>query len=102
MNKIIYNVTVKIDADVHDDWLKWMQEIHIPDVMNTGLFLENKICRLLTVDDSDGYTYAFQYICPNMEAFEKYQSDHAAALQKDHTEKYKDKFVAFRTMMEIL
>ena len=44
---IIYNVTVSlVDQNIHQDWLKWMKEIHIPEVMDT-VFLDNKICRLL-------------------------------------------------------
>ncbi|MEG1025142.1 MAG: DUF4286 family protein, partial [Flavobacterium sp.] len=27
---IIYNVTTNIHESVHDQWLKWMQEKHIP------------------------------------------------------------------------
>ena len=44
---IIYNVTVSIDQSIHEDWLQWMKEIHIPEVMETGFFLENKVCRLM-------------------------------------------------------
>ena len=40
---ILYNVTISIDTSVEEDWLQWMKEIHIPDVMNTGLFIDNKI-----------------------------------------------------------
>ena len=36
---IVYNVTVNIDADVQERWIEWMKEVHIPDVMATGLFL---------------------------------------------------------------
>ncbi|MBT6440423.1 MAG: DUF4286 family protein, partial [Flavobacteriales bacterium] len=25
---IIYNVTVKINNEVHDEWLQWMKETH--------------------------------------------------------------------------
>ena len=32
----IYNVTTNIDESVHDEWLHWMKEIHIPDVLATG------------------------------------------------------------------
>ena len=35
---IIYNVTVNVDEDVLSQWLRWMSENHIPDVMKTGLF----------------------------------------------------------------
>ena len=35
----IYNVTVNVSDDVHIEWLKWMKETHIPDVMKTGCFI---------------------------------------------------------------
>ncbi len=44
---IIYNVTININHDVHDNWLDWMRSVHIPDVMATGMFLESKMLRLL-------------------------------------------------------
>jgi len=93
---------VKVDHDAHDDWFDWMKNIHIPDVMNTKLFTENRMCRLLTVDESDGITYAIQYGCKDMATLEKYQREFAAELQRDHTERYKGKFVAFRTLMEVV
>jgi hypothetical protein len=99
---IIYNVTVKIDHDVHEDWLDWMKNIHIPDVMKTNVFSENRICRLLTVDESDGITYAIQYGCKDMAAFDKYQKEYAGELQRDHTKRYQGKFAAFRTLMEVV
>ncbi|MGD1847170.1 MAG: DUF4286 family protein [Salibacteraceae bacterium] len=98
---IIYNVTVKIDNAVHDDWVRWMKEVHIPDVMKTGYFLENRMMRVL-IEDPEGVNYAIQYTCANMEDLDEYQQKEAARLQKDHTERYKDKFVAFRTLLEIV
>ena len=98
---ILYNVTVKIENNSHDDWLKWMKEIHIPDVLNTGLFVDHKICKILH-DDPEGETYAFQYYCKDMDTFQKYQKEFAPKLQADHQERYKNKYVAFRTLMEVL
>ena len=97
---IIYNVTVNISHDVHDEWLKWMKEVHIPDVMKTGIFTENRMLKLLGDEDSGGTTYAIQYSCANMNDYERYKTDFAPALQKEVIDKYKDKFVAFRTLLE--
>lgn len=98
---IIYNVTVNIDDDVHDEWLVWMKEVHMPDVMNTGFFLESRISRLLIKEES-GTTYAIQYTAKNMADLEEYQRDHAPRVQKDVLDRYGDKFVAFRTLMEVV
>ena len=97
----IYNVTVNIDDSVLEEWLKWMKEVHIPDVMNTGLFESNKLCRVM-VDEESGSTYSVQYVVKDMETMQLYQEMYAANLQKEHNDKFKDKYVAFRTMLEIL
>lgn len=102
MEPILYNVTIKIDHDIHHAWLRWMKRIHIPEVMRTGMFMEYKICRLLGVDETDGITYAVQYLCPNMTTFQLYQEQHAYVLQKAHSERYEGKFVAFRTLMKVV
>ncbi len=98
---IIYNVTVKVDHDVAEDWLDWMRNTHIPDVLATGLFTDHRICRVVQ-DDPDGMTYAIQYFCESMKNLQQYAAQHAKRLQDDHTERYKDKYVAFRTVMEVL
>ncbi len=99
---IVYNVTVNIDNSVAVEWLKWMQEVHVPDVMRTGMFLENRIFRVLADEDSGGKTYAIQYFCENMEAYEIYRDQFAPALQNDASSRYGDKFVAFRTLLEVV
>ena len=96
----IYNVTVTLEESIHNDWLKWMKEVHIPDVMRTGHFIDNKICKLLTEELET--TYAIQYTFRTMEDLNKYQKDHAPRLQQEHKEKFKDKFAAFRTILEII
>ena len=98
---IIYNVTVNIENDVREEWLRWMKEKHIPDVMKTGLFIENKICKVL-VDEEQGTTYSIQYTCESMEKLMEYQSIHATRIQKEHSDRYANKFVAFRTLLEIV
>ncbi len=99
---ILYNVTIKINARTEADWLEWMRSVHIPDVMNTGLFESYKLCRLLHNDDEGGTSYAIQYFCENMETFQHYQNNQAPTLQAEHTERYKGQYVAFRTLMEVL
>lgn len=99
---IIYSVTVKIDHDIQEDWLKWMKEKHIPDVMNTSMFKSSKLCRIIGQEDDDGIAYNIQYECENMKTLHQYQVQFAQALQKEHTERYEGKFAAFRTLLEVL
>lgn len=101
MNKIIYNVTINIEDDIQQEWLAWMKGEHIPEVMKTGCFLENKICRVL-VNEESGTTYSVQYTCNSMEEYKKYLLNHSINLQQNHTDRYAGKFVAFRTLLEVI
>jgi hypothetical protein len=98
---IIYNITVNIDNDVKQQWLDWMKQHHIPQVMNTGCFVEHKICKVL-VDEEQGTTYSVQYTCNTMDDYEAYKNLHAPRLRKDVTDKFANKLVAFSTLLEIL
>lgn len=98
---ILYNVTVSIDDQVHDEWLKWMREVHIPDVMRTGMFVENRICRIHAYEEG-GKSYSIQYLAENQAMFDRYQNEFAPALQEEHTKKYQGKFAAFRTILEVI
>lgn len=99
---IIYNVTVNIDHDVHDEWLHWMKEVHVPDVMATGFFLDSRISKVLSGDEEGGRTYSIMYTCKDQQTLERYQQEAAPALQADHTKRYAGKFGAFRTLLEVV
>jgi hypothetical protein len=97
---IIYNVTINIDHSVHHEWLNWMKEVHIPEVMRTGLFVENRMLKVLGDEDSGGVTYSVQYTCRSMDDYKKYEEEYAPALRAKNNARYQDKFVAFRTLLE--
>jgi hypothetical protein len=97
---ILYNVTIQVDPSIHEEWLQWMKEEHIPEVMSTGLFTEYKFWRLLDQDESSGPTYAAQYITVSKIDYMKYVEHFAPAMRKKGTDKWGDRFIAFRTVME--
>ena len=99
---IIYNVTVKVDSDVNDDWLEWMLKHHILDVMKTGLFIDYRISRLIGLDEEDGISYSIQYSLESVDKLNRYFEHFAPGLQEDHSSRFKDKFVAYRTVMEVV
>ena len=98
---IIYNVTVSVEEVIKEDWLIWMQDVHIPEVMATGIFSKSQINRVIVQGDSDN-TFAIAYTCENMKDLHQYQVKFAPDLQKKHSDRYGAKAVAFRTLMEVI
>lgn len=98
---VLYNVTINIDEDVEQEWIAWMKETHIPDVMATGFFEEYRMMRMLSESpDETGKTYAIQYFASNLTAVETYLDTAAPKLQKQSIIKYGTKMAAFRTVLE--
>ncbi|RDV12546.1 DUF4286 family protein [Pontibacter diazotrophicus] len=99
---ILYNITINIENGVAEEWLQWMKEVHIPEVMSKGYFLNNQVARLINEIDNGGTTYAVQYYCRSMQDLEEYQREHAPALESKHIERYEGKFVVFSSMLEVV
>ncbi len=99
---IIYNVTVKVNSSISEEWLQWLKEVHAPDVMATDCFTVYKIVRLLEIDDSEGPTYAIQYNAESKSLYNRYIEKYAPEMRKRSFEKWGDKFIAFRSVMQIV
>lgn len=100
---LLYNITVSIDNAVAKDWLAWMKESHIPEVMATTYFVKYQIARMLTEEaDTGGETYAVQYSCRNMADFEEFQQDFSQDLQAKMATRYPNQFVTFESLLEIV
>jgi hypothetical protein len=52
--------------------------------------------------EDEGQTYSIQYMYNELKDLELYQKNFALDLQAEHTALFKDKFVAFRTLLEII
>ena len=99
---IVYNVTVKVEPDIAGKWLKWLQEDHIPEMKGTGCFTHASVYRLLDTDESDGVTFAVQYHSPSIESYKRYLRDFSSAMREKSEEKWANKFVAFRSILELV
>ena len=98
---ILYNVTSALDAAIADEWLAFMRDVHMPEVVATGCFIKSQLLRLLDEEDG-GYTYAAQYYAIGIEQLEAYQEHFAPALRADMDQRFGGRFAAFRTVLEVV
>ena len=98
----IYNVTTKISHTIHQPWLQWIKEEHIPNIIDTGCFTKATILQLLEVDDSEGPTYAVQYFAESKLQYNIYIEKFAPLMQQKAIEKWGGKCIAFRSIMQVI
>ena len=97
---IIYNVTLKVEHSIADEWLVWMKEAHLPMVMNTGCFTEFRFFKI-HADDEEGKTFTVQYYCESKNILDEYLEKHAPSLRNESEKLFGGKYIAFRTTMEM-
>ena len=98
----IYNVTTQISHQIHEAWLAWMQEKHIPEVMATDCFTKFQFVRLLEVDESDSVTYATQYYAASKANYNRYIQLYANALREEALKSWGNNAIGFRSLMQVV
>ena len=65
---VLYNVTVSVTEECANDWVKYMMEEHIPDVLATGHFRDFRLCHVQG-EAEGGVTFAVQYMARRCRGF---------------------------------
>lgn len=99
---LIYNVTTKVAWPAQEAWVKWMLDIHIPEVIGTGCFEKHQFVKILEIDEADGPTFAIQYYTASMAKYEEYQKKYRPALKQEMIEKWGSQIISFNSLMELI
>lgn len=93
---ITYQVRIKIEESVEEEWLKWMKTKHVPDVIGTGLVKSFQILK----PDSENTLYLFHYHFDSRGDFESYQKDFAPGMKARPAKAFPDQFIAEREVFQ--
>ena len=97
---LLYNITFGIDKAIETEWISWMKSNYMPSIMRTGLFVEYKMYKVLTHEDDTSVSYSVQCFANKIEDVLQYLNEFAPHLTELHRERYKDKHVAFNTLLD--
>jgi len=99
---IIQNITYSINKDLEQEFLDWIQNVHIQNVMITGFPKSYKIMRLLTEIENGGATFSIQYNFDNLNSFEAFEREYFDDLNHEVDKQYRGKYVFFPSLLEEL
>ena len=98
----IYNVTIKVDWSIHDQWLSWMLETELPRMTNQQYFNSHQLVRLLETDDTDGPTYAAQYSTKLLDNYYRYMNEQSPIDGARSYALWGQNCVFFTTLLEVV
>ncbi|GBU07896.1 hypothetical protein AwDysgo_12270 [Bacteroidales bacterium] len=98
----IYNTTFHIDNSVEKDAIYFFQTEYIPKALEGDLFEFPRMCRLLNIPQEGSSTYCLQFETDSLENLEKWKISLGDALSKEIALRFKDRVLAFASLMEDL
>lgn len=97
---LLFNETVGIDKGSEQEWLDYMKDRYIPEVLKTGMFVDAKVYKVLHDQDDGTTSYSVQYFATSIDLVEQYLEVFAPVLIEEHRQKFHNRHVAFRTLLE--
>jgi hypothetical protein len=98
----IYNVSIQLDKAIEQEWLNWMHQEHMDEVIATGMFDKYALFELIEPagDPEEGLkTYIAQYETDSRERYQQYIDVFAPTLREKGFARFGSQFIAFRTIM---
>lgn len=99
----IYNVTTNVAEAIHKDWLQWMKEVYVPEMLATGKFTGGKMSRVMVQEEMGGMTYSVQYAVKDRETFKAFYIEDASRMNAIMQSKFENgQVVSFQTELEVI
>lgn len=102
MNEHIYNVTIVVSPEMEVKWIAWMKTVHIPEVMETGLFQSYMFTQVYPEQEQDQPSFSIQYRAIDLQSIQLYMEMYASVLQEKSAKAWGNHALAFRTILEVL
>ncbi len=99
---LIYNVTTYVEPKIEKEWLLWMKQKHLSEMLATQKFSQAKIYKVISEQDQGGASYAVQYHCDNKDILDKFLKNDAKLLQKKGDEKFGKNILFFKTELHLI
>ncbi len=98
---VIYNTTFNVEESEATEWQAWLKDQYIPMLYDTGLFVKHIFSRVLVEEEMGGLTFSLQLFLPSMLMLRAYEDNYRDALDSSMMQKFKGKFVMFKTILEV-
>lgn len=98
---LIYNTTFQVDDEIHDNFIIWIKESYIPQVMEHGTLKAPRICKVLSHRE-EGSSYSLQWEVESSGLLHRWHMEQGLKLNEELTKIFANKVIGFPTLMEVI
>lgn len=97
---LIFNTTLHLDDSIHDDCLRYLKEIYIPQAIKSGVLEAPFLARIESQHEESGVSYALQFKTKDIDTLDQWASTAGEELKGDMYKRFGTKVAGFVTLLE--
>ena len=98
----IFNTTFLVSDRLYGVWYKWLQEEHIPFMLDSGFFKNPQLAKVLLVEPSDGTSFSLQFHVEDMDTLHTWNEKNEEHFAHQVKNKFGEEVLFFSTVMEVI
>lgn len=99
---LIYNTTYHADEEVVKNFLIWLREVYIPEVLQRDMLRQPRLCRILSHRQEGGESFSLQWEVEDSGILHRWHVSQGKHLNEELSKIFKDKVVGLPTLMEVM
>lgn len=99
---LIYNTTYQVANEDARNFVVWIHEVYIPEGEADKLLQKPRLTRILTHREEDSECFSLQWEVEDSKTLHRWHTNIGSRLNTEMMKVFKDKVVAFSTLMEVI
>ena len=99
---LIYNTTYHVDIAEEDNFLIWVKEVFIPEVIKQNVLQTPRLCKILSHSEPGQVNYALQWEVESAAVLHKWHMEYGDYAKEEVTKIFKEKVLSFDTLMRVI
>ena len=99
---LIFNTTYKVATHRNDEWFKWMNESHIPFMLDSDIFSKPQIAKVVGSEDEGGLSFSVQFNVADMNTLMGWHKKNSTVFHRNCSVKFGNEVVFFSTVLELI
>jgi L-rhamnose isomerase len=99
---LIFNTTYLVSDDVHESWLEWVREQHIPFMLDSTYFSHPQVARVITSAKQDGTSFSVQFHIQDMHTLKLWNKEYNSLFQENCSKQFGTEVIFFTTVLELV
>ena len=98
----LFSITINIEDSHQEEWLTWVNKELKLLLSDKELVHDFRLLKILSEESGNGTSYSFQYHLRDQESVELFEERYDREIATAMYRLYKEKFVEFRTRLEVI